>query len=283
MDGVSRDELERLLAAGRLPVLGRLVRDGRLEVGGWQPLLPPCTPASQAGILHGRNDGIPGFRWFEKDARRLMVANHPPDAAEIERRLSDGRGLLAEAGVSIGNLLRATRRQPSTMATIGSRDGGCVTATTANGSSSPETGARFTIDPRTWGAILVDTIRSWSPRSRVPSAPRRRRPRMRRGWRYALERLTNVRCGSCRPSSSRESERMPVIYRLHWIRRDRPSLGRPARAPGGPADRRQPRADRRGRRPSSTPMGSSSSRTTASRSGRSFSSSGGRSRSTSPC
>ena len=105
MDGVSRDELERLLAAGRLPVLGRLVRDGRLEVGGWQPLLPPCTPASQAGILHGRNDGIPGFRWFEKDARRLMVADHPPDAAEIERRLSDGRGLLAEAGVSIGNLL----------------------------------------------------------------------------------------------------------------------------------------------------------------------------------
>jgi hypothetical protein len=33
-----------------------------------------------------------------------MVANRPADAAEIERRLSDGKGLLAADGVSVGNL-----------------------------------------------------------------------------------------------------------------------------------------------------------------------------------
>jgi hypothetical protein len=202
MDGVSRDELERLLAAGRLPVLGRLVRERRLEVGGWQPLLPPCTPASQAGILHGRNDGIPGFRWFEKDARRLMVANHPPDAAEIERRLSDGRGLLAEAGVSIGNLLAGDSAfSHLTMATIeaavdGLRDGddGEDGDDQRRPAERPE-GAGFTIDPRTWGAIVVDTFRELI--AEIRGARRQRkdhvRPRMRRGWRFVLERLlTNV-------------------------------------------------------------------------------------------
>jgi len=72
-------------------------------------LLPATTPASQAGILHGRNDGIVGFRWYEKANNRLLVANHPDDAAEIVRRVSDGAGLLADDGASIGNLVDRRR------------------------------------------------------------------------------------------------------------------------------------------------------------------------------
>ena len=33
-----------------------------------------------------------------------MVANRPRDAAEIEHRISDGRGLLRDGGVSISNI-----------------------------------------------------------------------------------------------------------------------------------------------------------------------------------
>ena len=33
----------------------------------WEALLPSMTSASQAGILHGNNDGIPAFRWWERD------------------------------------------------------------------------------------------------------------------------------------------------------------------------------------------------------------------------
>ena len=148
--------------------------------------------------------GIPGFRWFEKDARRLMVANHPPDAAEIERRLSDGRGLLAEAGVSIGNLLAGDSAfSHLTMATIEAvvddlRDGD-------DGDDGDDAaprkvhrhseGVRFTIDPRMWAAIVVGAIREMV--AEIRGSRRQRRddvwPRMRRGWRYALERvLTNV-------------------------------------------------------------------------------------------
>ena len=35
---------------------------------------------------------------------KLIVANHPPDAALIEGRISDGHGLLADGGVSVSNL-----------------------------------------------------------------------------------------------------------------------------------------------------------------------------------
>jgi hypothetical protein len=71
----------------------------------WECPPPSQTSASQAGILHGRNDDIPAFRWYEKDTGRLLVSNHPADASEIERRVSDGSGLLRGAGSSVGNLL----------------------------------------------------------------------------------------------------------------------------------------------------------------------------------
>ena len=120
IDGLSLPALRHAMAAGRVPVLGGLVRDGAATLHPWVALLPPTTPASQAGILHGRNDGIPGFRWYEKATSRLLVANHPDDAAEIARRVSDGMGLLADDGASIGNLMHGDApRSYLTMATIG--------------------------------------------------------------------------------------------------------------------------------------------------------------------
>ena len=97
--------LAHQVRAGRVPYLASLLRSRQARLTPWEALLPSQTSASQAGILHGRNDGIPAFRWYEKDAGRLMVSNRPDDAAEIERRVSDGRGLLAPDGASIGNLL----------------------------------------------------------------------------------------------------------------------------------------------------------------------------------
>ena len=80
------------------------IRDGSHRLGHWDALLPSTTPASQAGILHGNNDGIPNFRWWEKKARRLLVANHPEDATVIEQRISNGEGLLSPGGASISNI-----------------------------------------------------------------------------------------------------------------------------------------------------------------------------------
>jgi uncharacterized membrane protein YvlD (DUF360 family) len=105
IDGLARSILEDRIAAGGAPNLARWLRSGGMTLDRWEPLLPTQTSASQAGILHGNNDGIPGFRWWDKQAQRLLVSNHPKDAREIMRRISNGDGLLAKGGASIGNLL----------------------------------------------------------------------------------------------------------------------------------------------------------------------------------
>ena len=119
VDGLSLPVLQGAIRSGRAPVLGRLVRTGEATLHPWSALLPPTTPASQAGILHGNTEGIAGFRWYEKETGRLLVANHPEDATEMVRRVSDGRGLLADNGAGIGNLVTGDApRTYLTMATI---------------------------------------------------------------------------------------------------------------------------------------------------------------------
>ena len=104
LDGVPAPLLENEIRAGNLPTISRWVRSGTHTWTEWRARVPSTTPVSQAGLLHGSNDGIPAFRWFDRAEGRLVVANRPEDAALIERRLSDGRGLLADDGVSISNL-----------------------------------------------------------------------------------------------------------------------------------------------------------------------------------
>ena len=104
IDGLSHDVLSHARRAGRVPELSRWIRSGSHRLTHWDALLPSTTPASQAGILHGSNDGIPNFRWLEKETGRILVANHPEDATEIERRISNGEGLLSMGGASISNI-----------------------------------------------------------------------------------------------------------------------------------------------------------------------------------
>src|ERR1700674_3779681 len=182
IDGMSRPVLDDLLSSGRMPVLSSMVSSGRLAVQGWVPLLPPCTPASQAGILHGRNDEIPGFRWFEKSTGRLLVANRAKDAAEIEGRLSDGGGLLAGAGVSVGNLLAGDAAYSHlTMATI-------------EGDGPPRgSGDRGGYPLNPWSYLRITFGMIAELLDEIVGARRQRlddvRPRMPRGPRYALERI----------------------------------------------------------------------------------------------
>ena len=182
IDGLSRPLLEELMAEGRMPVLAGLVRSGRLVVDPWTPQLPPCTPASQAGILHGRNDGIPGFRWFEKSSGRLLVANRPRDAAELASRVSDGNGLLVEGGASIGNLL--TGDAPSSHLTLATIEGD------PTGHDRSTRGGGYPIDPFVYGRIAglmaVEIIREAVAVVRGVDRSDPLRASLR--WRYLLQR-----------------------------------------------------------------------------------------------
>ncbi|MCK5408354.1 MAG: phage holin family protein, partial [Candidatus Krumholzibacteria bacterium] len=105
IDGLSVPVFEAALSRGYMPTLERWLRRGSHKLTGWDCGLPSQSSSSQAGILCGNNFDIPAFRWYEKESGRLMVSNKPSDAAEIERRVSSGEGLLRDGGYSVGNII----------------------------------------------------------------------------------------------------------------------------------------------------------------------------------
>ncbi len=118
IDGLAHPILAGRVRAGSVNNISSWIRDGSHTLSRWEAILPSMTSASQAGILHGNNDGIPAFRWYERDRQHLMVSSNPVDAGEIVRRVSNGEGLLSNNGVSICNLMTgdATRAYVTTAA-----------------------------------------------------------------------------------------------------------------------------------------------------------------------
>jgi uncharacterized membrane protein YvlD (DUF360 family) len=105
IDGCAHDVLQRAIRDGNAPNIARWVHDGSHRLLQWETDWSSQTGACQAGLLHGNNHDIPAFRWWEKDLGKAIVTNHPKDATEIERRVSDGKGLLHEDGASRANIV----------------------------------------------------------------------------------------------------------------------------------------------------------------------------------
>jgi uncharacterized membrane protein YvlD (DUF360 family) len=187
IDGLAAPLLMAQVRAGNLPTLSRWIRSGSHRMMEWTALLPSQTSASQAGLLLGSNDGIPAFRWYEKEHRRLLVSNHPADAREIERRLSTGSGLLADGGASIDNLFSGDAPiSRLTMSTVGQ--------------NKDQEGATrslyyFVMNPYSLGRALIRTAGE-AVKEVFQARQQERRgivPRMHRGGTYPLLRAaTNV-------------------------------------------------------------------------------------------
>jgi uncharacterized membrane protein YvlD (DUF360 family) len=105
IDGLAHDVLLRAIRDGNAPTLSAWLRSGSHRLSRWETDWSSQTGACQAGLLHGSNDDMPAFRWWEKERGGAIVTNHPRDAEELERRRSDGRGLLHADGASRANIL----------------------------------------------------------------------------------------------------------------------------------------------------------------------------------
>ena len=105
IDGLALPVLRRAMRDGSAPTMARWIAEDGYHLAEWEPDLSSQTGASQAGILLGSNEGIPAFRWVEKETGTLMSCSAPADCAEIERRHATGVGLLVNGGASRGNLL----------------------------------------------------------------------------------------------------------------------------------------------------------------------------------
>jgi uncharacterized membrane protein YvlD (DUF360 family) len=187
VDGLPGPLLRWALQSGDLPTLTRWVRSGSHTATTWDVQLPSTTPASQAGLLHGASGQIPAFRWYEKETGRLLVANHPKDAATIQQRLTDGRGLLADGGASISNIF--TGDAPTALLTMSS-------VTAGDGHRGPSRGyAAFFINP--YGLTRSLVLAAGEMVKELYQARRQRsrdvQPRINRHGSYVLLRaVTNV-------------------------------------------------------------------------------------------
>jgi uncharacterized membrane protein YvlD (DUF360 family) len=104
IDSLAHDTARRAVRDGWMPTLAAWMREDSHTLTTWHTDWSSQTGAEVSGILHGNNHDIFGFRWYDKEQDRIVRVSTPQDAAAIERRISDGRGLLAGDGASRGNL-----------------------------------------------------------------------------------------------------------------------------------------------------------------------------------
>jgi uncharacterized membrane protein YvlD (DUF360 family) len=104
IDGLAHPVLQRAVRDGNAPTIAGWLAAGSHELVPWTTGWSSQTGASQAGILLGSHADMPAFRWYEKENARMFVSNRPRHAAELERRQSNGRGLLHADGASRGNI-----------------------------------------------------------------------------------------------------------------------------------------------------------------------------------
>ena len=105
IDGLAYDVLKEAIAKGYMPTVKSMIESGTHILRMWETDLSSQTGASQAGILHGNNEDITAFRWIEKENdNQMMQCSGAVKVKEIEKRISDGNGLLADNGASRSNL-----------------------------------------------------------------------------------------------------------------------------------------------------------------------------------
>ena len=105
IDGLSIDILKEAIDRELMPTLKKWIENGTHTIMEWETDLSSQTGASQAGILHGNNKNIVAYRWVEKESdNEILISGKLAHAPIIEKRISDGNGLLCDNGISITNM-----------------------------------------------------------------------------------------------------------------------------------------------------------------------------------
>lgn len=105
IDGLSKEVLDEAVENSYMPTVENMLESKTHKVKEWETDLSSQTGSSQAGILHGNNKDITAFRWVEKENNNKMVeCSSIKDTEDIEKKISDGKGLLSENGASRSNM-----------------------------------------------------------------------------------------------------------------------------------------------------------------------------------
>ncbi|TME19201.1 MAG: alkaline phosphatase family protein [Chloroflexi bacterium] len=107
VDGLSHANLQRAVAAGQMPFVGRLLADAGYEALPYRCGVPSTTPFAQAGILYGDNDEIPSYRWWDKERDLLVAFGSGATFHKVAGKYFQGREPLTRGGCCIAALYAA--------------------------------------------------------------------------------------------------------------------------------------------------------------------------------
>jgi len=102
IDGLSHTSLERTLERGRMPTVSAMLARGTHRLLRWNCGIPSNTPAVQAGFLYGTREDVAGYRWYDRQEKRVRVVSKPEDLRQLEQRIA-ARGTPLLAGGSCIN------------------------------------------------------------------------------------------------------------------------------------------------------------------------------------
>ncbi|MEE4593378.1 phage holin family protein [Streptomyces sp. DSM 41524] len=185
LDGVGHAVLREALREreNRPPVMPTVAGwlQGTHKVTPWRTDWSSQTGASQLGILHGSNEDVPAFRWYEKKSGEVMVSNRPTSAAVLQRRAAARAGhdgLLTVDGASRGNLFTGGADQLALVLSVAARRG--------KHNRSRSGYFAYFADPanatRTAVSFLAEVVREICQSTRAKL--RRETPRVKRGGLY---------------------------------------------------------------------------------------------------
>ena len=104
IDGFARVQLERALAAGRMPFLQRLRNREGYETHTFYPGLPTTTPAVQAELYYGVRSAVPAFSFFDRTSKKLGRMWDPEWAKALEAECAKQAEGLLKGGSSWSNI-----------------------------------------------------------------------------------------------------------------------------------------------------------------------------------
>ena len=104
IDGLGRTQLERALAAGRMPFLRRLMKHEGYGLHTLYAGVPCTTPAVQAELFYGVKTAVPAFAFYEPACHGMVRMFEPTAAALFEQRLAAQGEPLIRDGASYSNI-----------------------------------------------------------------------------------------------------------------------------------------------------------------------------------
>ena len=107
VDGLAYRHFQAALAEGRMPFIQQLIEREGYVAAPWRCGVPSTTPYVQGGLMFGDNRQIPSFRWWDKEADRLIVFGGLSTFKYVSDKYFQGTAPLLANGAAIATCYTA--------------------------------------------------------------------------------------------------------------------------------------------------------------------------------